>query len=245
MWDKPHLLLRCANALYALAAVLLLYAVGYVVLHLPVFPLRTVAVEGELQHVTQAQVQLIVAKHLRGNFFTLDLEEARAAFEKLPWVRNVSVRRQWPDRLVVSVEEHRALARWGNIALVNSYGEFFQAASERELPVFYGPGTAVREVAERYAEYSAQLAPAGMKITQLSLTPRRAWQLATDRGLVLELGREDTAARLAKFARVYQAELSGLNVPLAYADLRYPNGFAVRKPAQAKNRNNTGKRGAA
>ena len=62
---------------------------------------------------------------------------------------------------------------------------------------------------------------------------------------MLELGREDTAARLAKFARVYQAELSGLNVPLAYADLRYPNGFAVRKPAQAKNRNNTGKRGAA
>ena len=146
MWDKPQALLLCANFLYALAAVLLLYAVLFVVLHLPIFPLKAVSVEGELTHVTREQLKLIVGRHLRGNFFTLDLVQARVAFQKLPWVRNVSVRRRWPDRLEVTVEEHRELARWGDIALVNSYGELFHAASDSELPVFYGPGDGVREV---------------------------------------------------------------------------------------------------
>ena len=45
MWDKPQALLWTANFFYALAAVLLLYAVLFVVVHLPIFPLREVQVE--------------------------------------------------------------------------------------------------------------------------------------------------------------------------------------------------------
>ena len=232
MWDKPQALLLCANFLYALAAVLLLYAVLFVVLHLPIFPLKAVSVEGELTHVTREQLKLIVSRHLRGNFFTLDLVQARVAFQKLPWVRNVSVRRRWPDRLEVTVEEHRELARWGDIALVNSYGELFHAASDSDLPVFYGPGDGVREVAEKYAEFSALLKPAGMQVSQLALSPRRAWQLGTESGMVIELGREQMAGRLKKFAGVYGKTIGALGVHVAYADLRYPNGFAVRRPAK-------------
>ena len=232
MWDKPRALLWMANFLYALAAVLLLYGVLMVVVHLPIFPLREVKVEGEMAHVTREQVKLIVSRHLRGNFFTLDLEQARDAFQKLPWVRNVSVRRRWPDKLEVVVEEHRELARWGNIALVNTYGELFHAASDRELPVFYGPGDGVQEVAKQFGSYSQLLQPTGMRVTQLALSPRRAWQLGTDSGMVIELGRDQTEARLQKFVGVYAKTLGVLNARVRYADLRYPNGFAVRKPAQ-------------
>lgn len=233
MWDKPQALLWIANFLYALAAVLLMYAVIFVVVHLPIFPLKEVRLEGQMQHVTREQVQLIVGRHLHGNFFTLDLEQARNAFRKLPWVRNVSVRRRWPDRLEVVVEEHQALARWGDIALVNTHGELFHAASERDLPVFYGPGDAVQEVARQFAAYSELLKPTGMQVAQLALSPRHAWQVGTDSGMVIELGREQTESRLQKFAGAYSKTLGALDVNVAYADLRYPNGFAVRKPAQA------------
>jgi cell division protein FtsQ len=232
VWDKPQLLNWIANFLYALATVLLVYIVIYVVVHLPIFPLREVRVDGDLTHVTREQVKLIVARHLNGNFFTLDLVKARDAFEKLPWARNVSVRRRWPDKLEVVVEEHRELARWGNIALVNSYGELFHAASDSDLPVFYGPGDGVREVAERYGSYSRILNGTNIKVTQLALSPRRAWQLKTDKGMVIELGREEMETRLAKFAAVYQTTLESQGIKVAYADLRYPNGFAVRKPQQ-------------
>ncbi len=232
MWDRPQLLNWIANFLFGLATVLMLYCVIYVVVHLPIFPLREVRVEGQLNHVTREQLKLIVERHLQGNFFTLDLVKARDAFEKLPWARNVSLRRRWPDRLEVTVDEHKELARWGNIALVNTYGELFHAASDADLPVFYGPGDGVKEVAVHYGKYSELLAPSGMKIMQLVLTPRRAWQIETDNKIVIELGREDMEVRLAKFASVYENTLSKLGVTLAYADLRYPNGFAVRRPVK-------------
>lgn len=233
MWDKPQALNWIANLLFGLATVLMLYGVIYVVVHLPIFPLREVRVEGQLTHVTREQLKLIVSRHLQGNFFTLDLVKARDAFEKLPWARSVSLRRRWPDRLEVVVDEHKELARWGNIALVNSYGELFHAASDEDLPVFYGPGDGVREVAVQYGKYSELLADSGVKISQLVLTPRRAWQIETDNKIVIELGRENMEERLAKFADVYQHTLSKLGVTFTYADLRYPNGFAVRRPVKA------------
>lgn len=246
MWDKPELLNWIANFLYGLATVLLLYGVIYVVVHLPIFPLREVRVDGQLNHITREQINLIVSRHLNGNFFTLDLAKTRDAFEKLPWARNVSVRRRWPDTLEVAVEEHKELARWGDVAMVNSYGELFHAASDSDLPVFYGPGDGVREVAEHYGDYGRMLAPTGMKITQLVLSPRRAWQIVTDNGMAIELGREQMDTRLSKFASVYKTTLGALGVNLTYADLRYPNGFAVRKPSKApSSRTQTTKTGAA
>jgi cell division protein FtsQ len=230
MWDKPRLLNWIANFLFALSVVLFFYAVLFVVVHLPIFPIREVKVDGQLAHVNREQIKLIVAKHLKGNFFTLDLEKTRDAFEKLPWARNVSVRRRWPDKLDVVIEEHQALARWGNVALVNTHGELFQAATDADLPVFYGPGDGVMEVTKSYGNYSQVLNKADIKIAQVALSPRRAWEIKTDKGLEIALGRVDMDTRLEKFANAYKSTLSQLNVKVIYADLRYPNGFAVRKP---------------
>lgn len=243
MWDRPQIMLWLANFLYALAGVLMLYALLFVVIHLPIFPLREVKVEGQMQHVTREQLKLIVGRHLRGNFFTMDLLQARDAFQKLPWVRNVSVRRRWPDKLEVTIEEHQELARWGNIGLVNTHGELFHAASDSDLTVFYGPGDGVLEVAQHYGTYSDLLKPTGMKVAQLALSPRRAWQIGTDNGMVIELGREEMENRLQKFAKVYTKTLEHLNVKVAYVDLRYPNGFAVRKPMMVADASKAGEAG--
>jgi cell division protein FtsQ len=230
MWDKPRLLVWVANMLYALAAILMVYAVLFLLVHLPVFPLREIKVNGELKHVTREQVQLIVRRELRGNFFTLDLDQARKGFEKLPWVRQVSVRRRWPDHLDVALEEHVALARWGGTALVNSHGELFHAASNAELPMFVGPVGMEKEVTERYETFRQLLAPLKFEPRQVVLSPRRAWQLRLNNGLTVELGREQTDARLAKFVSVYERTVGRLGQPVQYVDLRYPNGFAVRFP---------------
>lgn len=232
MWNRPALLNWIANLLFSLSMVITLYAVLYVVVHLPIFPLKEVKIHGQLNHVSREQVQLIVAKHLKGNFFTLDLVTARDAFEKLPWARNVSVRRRWPSQLVVTIEEHQALARWGSAALVNVHGELFHAASSRDLPVFYGPSNGVIEVASQYDAFDKVLNAANLEISTLTLTPRRAWKITTADGMVIELGRTEMQHRLEKFANVYSNTLAGLNKKITYADLRYPNGFAVRKPTE-------------
>ena len=230
MWDKPTLLNWLANLFFAISVVLMMYGVLFAFVHLPIFPIKSVKVTGDINHVNRAQVQLIVDEHLKGNFFTLDLVTTREAFEKLPWARTVSVRRQWPDALNVGIEEHKVLARWGDIALVNTRGELFHAAIDADLPIFYGPGDGIKEVSQHYIDFSNVLNRAEIKIVQVTLSPRRAWELKTDKNLVIALGRLDMNERLKKFTTVYQSVLSKLGAEIQYADLRYPNGFAVRKP---------------
>lgn len=233
MWDKPLLLIWLADLLYAVAAILLLYSLLFLVIHLPLFPLREVEVTGQLSHLTRAQVRYVVSQTLKGNFFTLDLDQARNAFEKLPWVRSATLRRRWPDRLEVSLKEHVALARWGNMGLVDTDGDVFQAASNRELPVFIGQAGDAGLIAKHYEVFKKLLAPLGLAPAQIVLSPRRAWELRLSNGMLVELGREQTDARLAKFVSVYDQTIAKLPATPKYVDLRYPNGFAVRWPSVA------------
>jgi len=238
MWDKPQMTNWLANLLYAVAAVLMLYAVFFLLVQLPVFPLKQIDVNGQLGHVNREQVKLIVQREMRGNFFTLDIKEIRGAFEKLPWVRKVNVRRRWPDRLEVVLEEHQALARWGSIGLVNTHGEVFHAASSASLPEFIGPTPeSARDIAEHYALFKDMLAPLKLEPAQIMLSPRRSWQVRLKGGVTLELGREDVKRRLAKFVGVHERTLAKLPVTVNYVDLRYPNGFAVRYPELAAGKN--------
>ena len=230
MWDNTAALNRAAGLLYGAAALLIVYGCIHYVVHLPVFPLREIRVIGDVGHVTNDQVAAVITRELRGNFFTVDLAQTREAFEKLPWVRKVNVRRQWPDRLELAVEEHQPMARWGSTALVNAHGEVFEAAISSTLPVFSGPQGTASEVVARYAEFDRLLVPIGRKVVVIALSARRAWQLRLDDGMVLHLGRENLEGRLAGFVSAYQRTVARLPQPPSHVDLRYSNGFAVRTP---------------
>jgi cell division protein FtsQ len=234
MWGNARLLNELANALYGLAAVLLLYGLVMVVMQLPVFPLREVEVTGRITRITHDQVRAIVAEQLKGNFFTLDLDAARAAFQGLPWVRRATLRRHWPDRLEVDVEEHVVLARWRDSGLINTYGEVFEAATSEPLPLFSAPEGTAAEVAQRYEGFRASLESLGKRPVQVLVSARLAWELTLSDGEVLELGRSQMEERLQRFVRVYGRTLAHLPNRPYRIDLRYSNGFAVRIPSVAR-----------
>jgi cell division protein FtsQ len=230
MWDRPDLLNRIANALVATAVLLALFGAGWYVVHLPAFALRELEVVGDTAHVTRAQVETIVKNELQGTFFTLNLPRLRVAFVKLPWVREVTLRRRWPAKLEVSITEHVPLARWGNAALVNTHGEVFDAAYDGKLPIFIGPSGTSKEIAIQYDFFRRVLASIDAKPVMVQVTPRRAWQVKLENGPTLELGREDVEARLARYIQVHDRTVGMLKRRIDYVDLRYPNGFAVRIP---------------
>jgi cell division protein FtsQ len=230
MWNDHRLLNRIAATLCTLAALVLLYAAIVLVLRSALFPLREVRVTAPVQHTTREQLDAIVTRELRGNFFTLDLDSARAALGKLPWVRNARLRRVWPHTLEVAIEEHVALARWGDVALVNTHGELFEAASAGRLPLFSGPEGTQAEIRERYAAFRAALAAIGREPVEVNLSNRRAWQIKLDDGNVLELGRADPLPRLVRFVEMYPRIAAQLPLQARRIDLRYANGFAVRVP---------------
>lgn len=195
------------------------------------FPLTRVDLKGTVLRTTTAELEAALPR-ASGNFFAADLGEIRARVERLPWVRHVAVRRVWPGRLEISIEEHVALARWGDDALVNTHGERFLGTTREALPSFIGPAGTQAEVARRYARFSMIVAPLGTKVERVVLSARHAWQLRLANGLHLALGRDPEAAelRLKSFVAAYPATLSAGGRRYEYVDLRYPNGFAVRVP---------------
>ena len=226
-----------ADALLLAASIALGYAAVKVALAMPLFGFREVVVLSPLSQVTRAQLEYAARSGLSGNFFAVSLDDARAAFEKLPWVRRAEVRRVWPGALEVRLEEHVATAYWksgdsGEMRLVNQYGEVFAAASNATMPVFSGPEGGAARVLARYREFSTALAPLHQTLIGVALSPREAWQLKLSDGLQLELGRDQAnaplAERLSRFVAAWPKAKDKLSAPAAVADLRYPSGFAVR-----------------
>ncbi len=232
MWDNAPLLRSIANALFGLSLVLVLYGAARYVLSLPVFPLRTVELTAAPQRVSLELLEKVVQEQVSGNFFTVDLERTRQAFEKLPWVRKVSVRRKFPWSLEVEVEEQDVLASWNGTALVNTHGEVFEGRVEQRLPVFIGQPDTSAQVTQMYGELNTALQPMKQQIVQISLSPRYAWQVKLESGMVLELGREEIQQRLARFVSVYPYSLAALAKLANHVDLRYRNGFAAYLPGR-------------
>ncbi len=238
MWDNPRLLHAAANVLAGLAVALFLLAAAQWLSRSALFPLREVTVLGALQETSGREIGRALEPAVAGNFLAADLDSVRAALERLPWVRRVQVRRVWPDRLEVALEEHVALARWGDSDLVNTHGERFTApfdsGARARLPLFGGPAGSEAEVARRYRRFAAQLAPLGEAPERVLLTSRHAWQLRLTGGLTLELGRdlarEPVERRLARFVAAYPLTLGRIEQRHEYVDLRYPNGFSLRVP---------------
>jgi len=234
MWDKPQWLNTIANTLFGVAFLLVLFAMFSLVVRLPVFPLREVRILEEPKHVQRTDIERVVRQSLRGNFFAIDLASARKAFEEIPWVRKADLRRKWPDRLEVRLEEHVPLARWGTMGLVDADGEIFTASYDGQLPVFIGPAGSAKEMAIQYAYFRRSLEPIGRVPLQVSVSPRRAWTLRLEGGLTLELGRTDLEDRLARFVQNYGRTAQMLGRRMDHVDLRYANGFAVRVPEIAR-----------
>lgn len=248
MWQKPQLMTAIADLLLLAAAAALLVAGALMATRLPFFTLSEVRVQHELKEVRRAEIERALGGLLHGNFFSTNLEAVRQSLEKISWVRRAEVRRRWPARLDISIEEHEPAARWGDGAtqLVNTYGEVFVATLPPEvaLPTLHGPVGSAQEVLNHYAAFAAALRPTGHRPAQLTLSPRLAWQLRLDDGMTLELGREQQKApvrlRLQRFVEFYPTVLAARNPRPLAVDMRYPNGFALRQAAAA-NGNNEGR----
>lgn len=234
MWDNPAALNRISDLLWAAAALMVLHAALRWAMHQPVFAMQELHVGVGAKHITIDQVEAIARRDMHGTFFTLDLPAIRASFEKLPWVRTVTLRRQWPDRLEVAVEEHTPFARWGSFALVNDHGEVFEAAYDGDLPMFEGPKGSAKEIKAHYGLFRQGLSAIGRTPVRVQLSDRRAWRLQLDSGTTLELGRDQADARLQRYISNHDRTVGGLARRIEYIDLRYPNGFAVRIPELAK-----------
>lgn len=228
-----------AGALYTLVAAGLLAAALFWLARSPWLPIRVIEIDGDLQRTNVATIRANATPKLAGNFLSIDLKRAQAAFESVPWVRQATLKRVWPDRLEVRLVEHQPVALWagddGSDKLVNDLGEVFQAnvgdVEDDDLPVFDGPPGSSAAMLAVYRRLAPVFAPLGRPIGTLHLSGRGSWRVDLDGGARIEIGRgsdDELAARSERFVCTVGQVTDKWQRDLEAADLRHADGYAVR-----------------
>ncbi|MEO8280897.1 MAG: cell division protein FtsQ/DivIB [Ideonella sp.] len=232
-----------ANLLFALSAIAVLAASLWLLTQLPIFRLKAIHIEGDLGHNSEATIRANAMPKLAGGFFTIDLQSVQRAFESVPWVRHAIVRRVWPNRLAVRLEEHVAAAMWlplgapekASDKLVNDHGEVFEAnlgdIEDDELPTLSGPDGAALQMLATLRQLDGLFAKIDWQIEKLALSSRGSWRADIDSGARIELGRgtpEELRERSERFIGTVATVANQYRRPVQYADLRHHDGYALR-----------------
>ena len=230
-----------AAVLFAGLGVFMLGAAVWWVLRNPAFAIAGITVQGEVTHNNAVTLRANVAPRLSGTFFTVDLSATRAAFESVPWVRKAMVRREFPNRLKVTLQEHVPVAYWGeegDSTLLNSFGEVFEAnigdVETDNLPRLAGPVEQAPQVLAMYRRLLPLLGPLDAAPEFLEMSARGSWRLQLDSGATVELGGgspDEVAARVQRFVLTLTPVASRYGRKpdaLESADLRHSDGYALR-----------------
>lgn len=192
--------------------------------------IETVAIEGELNFVSEDAIKDSVLRFVATSLVAIDLDVLKQELQAQPWIHKVEISREWPGRLIIKVEEEVAIARWGEGQLLNQQGSIFAPQNidgMQQLPRLSGPPGREKEVMGQYLEFNQLLYPLGVRIRNLTMNERSAWTLTLTNGVVVRLGREHVLERLRRlvvFLEVLGPERLG---DVAAIDLRYRNGIAV------------------
>jgi cell division protein FtsQ len=149
------------------------------------------------------------------------------------------VRRVWPNRLVVTLEEHQPVALWAgeenSDQMVNSHGEVFEAnvgdVEDDSLPSFTGPDGSAAQVLAMYQRLEPVFRLLDADVTAVSLSGRGSWRVELDTGAAVELGRgtsDEVTDRTQRFVRTVPQVLHRFHAPLESADLRHAEGYAIK-----------------
>lgn len=198
-------------------------------------PLSKLVVTGQTHYTTNDDIrQAILSLGEPGTFMSQDVDVIQQQIERLPWIQQVSVRKQWPDELKIHLVEYVAVARWNDLHMVDAEGKSFTVPvshlGKETLPMLYGPEGSEKEVLAGYHQMNSALTAGKFKLKAASMTARRSWQLVTEDDIRLELGRSDNMKRLKRFIELYPSLLQQAqtdNKRISYVDLRYDSGAAV------------------
>jgi len=235
---------RLAGIVFLLAVLCTVLVSGWMILgwmdDAQRLPLSKLVVTGERHYTRNDDIrQSILALGAPGTFMTQDVNIIQSQIERLPWIKQASVRKQWPDELKIHLVEYVPIARWNDQHMMDIDGNSFSVptarAKEQNLPLLFGPEGSESEVLQGYRDMGQVLAKDKFTLKEAAMTARRSWQLTLNNGIKLNLGRGDTMKRLSRFVELYpvlqqQAQTDGKEI--SYVDLRYDSGAAVGwKPA--------------
>ncbi|GAW86639.1 cell division protein FtsQ [Bathymodiolus platifrons methanotrophic gill symbiont] len=194
-------------------------------------PIRYVQVEGAFQYIDKQDIKMKISPLVQAGYFSVDLQAMQQSVMDLPWAERVQVQRIWPDRLKLRIYEQKPVIRWQAHSLLNERGEVFRPLNIdrfQSLPLLYAPNVQRQQLLEVMHGLSISLMGQGLYLAEFRVNERQSWLLSMENGLSIQLGRLQPLEKFSQLMKAFIVSGGELVNKMAYVDMRYPNGYAVR-----------------
>lgn len=200
------------------------------------FPLFQLVITGRCYYTTNDDIyqSVLILGGSTGTFMTQDVNMIQQRIKRLPWIKQASVRKQWPNKLTIHLVEYVPVARWNDFYMLDNSGKIFsvpkQYIDKQSLLMLYGPENSEQDVLAGYYALNKTLSSSEFQLKAVSMSARHSWKVMLQDNIRLELGRDDKINRLQRFIKIYPVLLQHTMIDrkrISYIDLRYNSGFAV------------------
>ncbi len=204
--------------------------------------LHRIEITGDSKYQNISNIRDALLPNLASNIIDVNLRVVKSTFENLPWVKSASVKRVYPNRIIVNLTEHTPIGIWGDLdhrKMVNIDGEIFDIGSDElneygDYPKLVGNDSESVLIVSMYKKLGNIFSPMNTQISKIELSPRGNWSVSLVNGAHLELGRGNVEqifekSKLALHVSAKVAVKYGKNVQdFKYVDLRYQDGYAIK-----------------
>jgi|TARA_Y100000589_G_scaffold34626_3_gene28986 cell division protein FtsQ len=195
------------------------------------YPIQKITVMGDLKYVDRSVLEAALAPYMVENFFTVDLKKVKQTTESLTWIDYADAKKEWPNTLIVYLQERVPVANWQKNEFLSVKGEIFSAEHVQpdvNLPTFIGKPDQAAVIAQRFSKMQEILREVGLSVNSLELEDRISWKAQLDNGLMLVVDDKHSVEKLKRFTRLYSMFTEQQKQQLFKVDLRYENGLAIK-----------------
>jgi cell division protein FtsQ len=217
----------------------------------PFFHLKEVEIRG-CQKIEKKDLQTLIALEGRPNLFKLSLKEIEKRISSHPWVEQVSLRKVFPDRLVIEIEERRpvAILQLDELYYLDSKGVIFSPLGERDgynFPLITGLTKSAIEKDPQGAKDLLRKALELMKVIEQEGAPLldRISEIHMDRhlgihfftqaeGIKVRMGWDQFGEKMRRLLLIWK-DLQKRGVAVSFIDCSDLKRMVVKKVSQERN----------
>lgn len=225
-----------AVGFWSLASFLILLLAVAVFVHLLLWRADSVMAIGAINGnapLTVAQQRALLAVDFNPRY-GMALDEVLNQAMSLDWVGFASVRRRLDGVLDVKVSPRVPVANFGSFQYIDASGKVFSptdnSAPNGALTSLYGKDA--NALMHMMGQIGRWYAPLGLRTRELILSDDGLWLVRFENGFYITSDDDIEGKKLFLFSVALANGLADKKDHLAYADLRYQSGFAIKMKGQ-------------
>ena len=196
------------------------------------FEIKKISLNKELVNSSKENIENISKKYLKGkSFFNFKIDYLILELNKVEWVRNVDIRRVYPNEVSITIEEHQPVAIWNNKRYINNFGELFEVKIiKKNLPLLQSDEDRINEIFDYFYQFNENLRLNNLEYTinKIEENEIRSVTIFLTSGLYIKLGSKNVKNKINLFFKVYKSLKTRDLKKIRYIDMRYSNGFSLR-----------------